>query len=131
MIEDYTDNKELRYELKEHLATRKLKKGALTNRAIEISLQNLSKLANNDSEKIAIVQKSIQNGWIAFYPLKEDEKSKQSDNVYNDYEKYVGSDDYLDILLGNSKQQNVENEFPEEKKFHDYVNNRVSEISGD
>ena len=131
LIEDYTDNKELRYELKEHLATRKLKKGALTNRAIEISLQNLSKLANNDSEKIAIVQKSIQNGWIAFYPLKEDEKSKQSDNVYNDYEKYVGSDDYLDILLGNSKQQNVENEFPEEKKFHDYVNNRVSEISGD
>lgn len=77
LIEGYTDNKELREELKEHLKTRKSKKASLTNRAVILSLNKLDALANNDREKILIVQNSIMNGWTGFFPLKKGEAPKQ------------------------------------------------------
>lgn len=100
LIENYTTNEELREELKNHLATRKVKKATLTNRAIELSLKKLDELVKsvpvNDQEgmKLKIVQRSIENGWIGFFPLpnlqnrnndgwdyikKESEKNKDQD----------------------------------------------------
>lgn len=76
IIDDYTENEDLRSELKEHLKTRKSKKAAMTNRAIELSLEKLDKLSNNDAEKIRIVQNAIMNGWTTFYPLKDEQSSK-------------------------------------------------------
>lgn len=70
IIEGYTDNEELRSELKEYLKTRKLKKAALTNRAIELSLEKLDSLANTDKEKILIVRQSIMCGYAEFFELK-------------------------------------------------------------
>jgi len=52
IIDAYTKNEDLRIELKEHLKTRKQKKAALTNRAIELSLKKLDKLADSDEEKL-------------------------------------------------------------------------------
>ena len=74
IIDAYTENEQLRNELKEHLKVRKNKKAALTNRAIELSLKKLDDLASNDAEKIKMVQNAIMSGWTTFYPLKEDEK---------------------------------------------------------
>lgn len=74
LIDAYTENEQLRKELKEHLKVRKNKKAALTNRAIELSLKKLDDLASNDAEKIQMVQNAIMSGWTTFYPLKEDEK---------------------------------------------------------
>lgn len=71
IINNYSKNETLKNELKNHLAVRKLKKGALTDRAIELELNSLDKLANNDKDKIAIVRQSIERGWISFYPIKE------------------------------------------------------------
>lgn len=80
LIDNYTNNDDLRKELKNHLAVRKAKKGALTNRAIELALKDLDKLTAkipvNDNEaidnaKIAIVQQSILKGWIGFFELKQ------------------------------------------------------------
>lgn len=76
LIEEYTSNEELRKELKEHLKTRKLKKAALTDRGVKLSLQKLDNLASNDQEKIMIVQNAIMNGWTSFYPLKKDEHNR-------------------------------------------------------
>lgn len=76
LIESYTSNEQLRKELKEHLKTRKQKKAALTDRALELSLKKLDELTPKDSEKIKIVQQSIMNGWVGFFPLKPDEKEK-------------------------------------------------------
>ena len=70
IINSYTDNEELRMELKEHLKTRKSKKATMTNRAIELSLNKLDKLSDSDEEKIQIVQNAIMSGWTTFYPLK-------------------------------------------------------------
>ena len=70
LIEKYTQNENLRFELKEHLKTRKLKKAALSNHALELSFRKLDLLSNSDDEKIEIVQESIMNSWIGFFPLK-------------------------------------------------------------
>ena len=80
MIEEYTNNENLQRELKNHLAIRK-RKGALTIRALELGLHNLSALTNKISSeeekvkiKIEIVQQSIRGGYPEFYPLKNQKK---------------------------------------------------------
>lgn len=90
IIDAYTENEDLRKELKEHLKTRKQKKAALTNRAIELSLKELDRIADSDEEKLRIVQKSIVNGWIGFFELNEKDKNKlnnPSSYNLNEYEK--------------------------------------------
>lgn len=88
LIDTYTVNEELRQELKNHLATRKAKKATLTNRAIELSFKKLDELVKNvpineqEETKIKIVQKSIENGWTGFFPLKK-EGSNQYNNTKN------------------------------------------------
>jgi len=91
LIEGYTENQQLRDELKEHLKTRKLKKGALTNRAIELSLKTLNNLATNDEDKIKIVQQSIERGYIGFFPVKNEQQKPSYD--IKQYRK--DSEDYL------------------------------------
>ena len=71
LIDNYTENKELRLELKEYLEMRKAKKVPNTRRAIQLNLNKLSKLADNDEGKIAIVQKTIEHGWVSFFPNSE------------------------------------------------------------
>lgn len=70
IIDNFTDNSELRIELKNHLAVRKQKKGSLTNRAIELELKTLSKLSDNTDIQLEIVRQSIEKGWIGFFPVK-------------------------------------------------------------
>lgn len=84
IIDSYTQNEILRFELKEHLKTRKAKKAALTDRAIELSFKSLDKLAKDDDAKIEIVRQSIANGWTGFFELKTKGKSQDKpSNVYN------------------------------------------------
>lgn len=71
LIDNYTENKELRLELKEYLEMRKAKKVPNTKRAIQLNLDKLSNLADNDEKKIAIVQKTIEHGWTSFFPNSE------------------------------------------------------------
>lgn len=84
IIDNYTQNEELRMELKEHLKTRKLKRALLSNRAIQLALKQLDKLSQSDTEKILIVQTAIMHGWTSFYPLREcDRPPKQSHRSYD------------------------------------------------
>ena len=89
IIDAYTVNEDLRKELKEHLKTRKRKKAALTNRAIELSLKELDRIADSDEEKLRIVQKSIVNGWIGFFELNEKDKNKLNNHSSYDLDEYV------------------------------------------
>ena len=94
LIENYTPNEHLREELKNHLAVRKAKKGALTNRAIELSLKELDKLTSDlpvndveaiENKKIKIVQQSIMKGWVGFFEIKENAKysyGSKNNNVF-------------------------------------------------
>lgn len=73
LIDSYTQNDVLRDELKNHLKTRKQRKGTLTNRALELSFKKLDELTANvpedkrDDEKIKLVRRSIENGWPSFF----------------------------------------------------------------
>lgn len=93
IIESYTDNEDLRFELKEHLKTRKAKKATLTNRSIELSLSRLDKLSDSDTDKIKIVQNAIMNGWTTFYPIKDYEQPNKKQISYDidKYEKFSES----------------------------------------
>lgn len=83
IIDAYTPNEQLNTELKNHLEVRKLKKSALTRRAVELSLQKLDSLVENlpaykqEQEKIKIVQQSIDSGWIGFFEIKNRQQPKQ------------------------------------------------------
>ena len=70
IIDSYTQNEVLRFELKEHLKTRKAKKATLTDRAIELACKSLDKLTDDENVKIEIVRQSIANGWTGFFELK-------------------------------------------------------------
>lgn len=110
LIEEYSQNEVLRYELKEHLKIRKLKKAPLTNHAIELSFKKLNSLSNSDNEKIEIVQESITNGWIGFFPLKQNnEKTKKrfspvSQNTSYNIDEYLKTMDTFDITPEEKKE---------------------------
>lgn len=93
IINSYTDNEELRMELKEHLKTRKSKKATMTNRAIELSLNKLDKLSDSDEEKIQIVQNAIMSGWTTFYPLKNNDNKPT--NSYQEQRVTINSKEYI------------------------------------
>ena len=102
LIEEFSQNEVLCFELKEHLKIRKLKKAPLTNHALELSFKRLDSLSNSDDEKIAIVQKSIENGWTGFFPLKPYEKiqkrsSAVSQNTSYNIDEYLKTMDTFDI----------------------------------
>lgn len=80
LIENYTQNEELREALKKHLITRKQGQ-SLNNDAILLGFKNLNILTNNiktkeekDKMKIAIVEKSIENGWSGFFAIKKEQE---------------------------------------------------------
>lgn len=82
LINSYTQNEELRQELKNHLATRKAKKATLTNRAIELSFKKLDELAPDDYTKIKIVQQSIERGWTGFFEIKQNKENTLKGNPF-------------------------------------------------
>ena len=115
LIEEYTSNEELRKELKEHLKTRKLKKGALIDRGVKLSLQKLDNLASNDQEKILIVQNAIMNGWTGFFPLKKDEHNRMLSSLPQhkpnyDIEAYKAMDIFSDWDPKNNEKEESFNE---------------------
>lgn len=93
VIENYTENQELREELKNHLKVRKQKKASLDPSTIKSSLKKLDKISDNDEEKILIVQNAVISGWIGFWSLSNNEKKlvdkkKTKDKPSYDLSKY-------------------------------------------
>ena len=69
----------------------------------------MDSLSNSDDEKIAIVQKSIENGWTSFFPLKPFEKtqirfSAVSQNTSYNIDEYLKTMDTFDITPEEKKE---------------------------
>ena len=60
LINNYTENEELRAALNEYAKEKPLD-------YLRFNLGTLNKLASDENEKIAIVRQSLVNGWISFY----------------------------------------------------------------
>lgn len=86
VIESYTSNADLRFELMEFAKMRKRIRRPLTKRAIEILLNDktgLDSMASTDMEKLEIVQLATSSSWQKFYPIKKN-KAGNSDNMHGD-----------------------------------------------
>ncbi len=59
-------------------------KKAMTDRAVNILINKLDKLASDDETKIKILEQSIFKGWTDIYPLKADYQQPQSNNQYRE-----------------------------------------------
>lgn len=71
IISKSTDNEALRTALYEFIKMRKLIKKPMTNRALELTISKLFKLAKDDKDRIAILNQSIVNSWQGVFELKE------------------------------------------------------------
>lgn len=76
LVSRYTQNPLLVSSLNDYIEMRKKIKG-FTVRALELALAKLDKLSNDDDEKIAIVNQTIENSWKGFFPLKEEYRTRK------------------------------------------------------
>lgn len=89
LIENFANgNEEIRKLLGDWLKVRKAKRAAMTDRAIELNLQKLDRLAAESNLSVAeYLKEVICRGWSAFFPIKNFDAStpKQSGSIMDDY----------------------------------------------
>lgn len=81
-ISEYTSNKEVSEALKTFIQMRTMMKKPLTDRALSLLLNKLDSLANNDTEKVELLNNAVINNWLSVYPLKH-EYSKPKQQAYD------------------------------------------------
>lgn len=70
MIDSFTENEELREALRAFLDMRKsIKKPIQTEYAFKLALNKLNKLSDRDSDRIEIVNQSVEHNWQTFYAV--------------------------------------------------------------
>ena len=70
MIDSFTGNEELKEALKAFLDMRKsIKRPIQTEYAFKLALNKLNKLSDRDSERIEIVNQSVEHNWQTFYAV--------------------------------------------------------------
>ena len=87
LINNYTENSDLRQVLKDFIKFRKAIRATLTDKAMELNLSKLDKLASTDEEKIRVVEQSIEKSWKGFYKIKNNNPQEQ-DSKDVDVDKY-------------------------------------------
>lgn len=93
VIDEYTDNENLIKAIKDFIKFRKAIKAPLTDRALQLNLNKLDKLADTDEKKIAVINQSIEKGWKSLYELKQPIKQKEEkDASYFDKYNFVIND---------------------------------------
>ena len=83
IIDEYTDNQELRKELKDFIQASFANKNKITNKALEKLLKKLNKLSLYEDEKIQIVENSTICGYRTFYKLKSNNKNNENKQSYD------------------------------------------------
>ena len=97
VVEEYTTNADLKAAIFDFIKFRKAIKAPLTDRALTLCLNKLDKLANNDLDKIAILNQSIERGWRGLFEVKDNSfnasapKSNNTVPTEADYEFERGS----------------------------------------
>ena len=69
-IAEYTGNEELQNALKAFVQMRSFIKKPLTEYGLKLLLNKLSKIGRTDTEKIAIVNRSVEHNWQGFFEIK-------------------------------------------------------------
>lgn len=74
---------ELREALEAFAEHRKKLKKPMTDYAKKLTINKLKKYADSESEQIAILNQSIERGWVGVFPLKDDKESGTGDSKQN------------------------------------------------
>lgn len=74
IINSYTQNPNLIITILEFIKMRNLIKKPLTDKGLKLIINRLDRLAENDEDKIHILEQSIESCWQGIYPLKEQKK---------------------------------------------------------
>lgn len=83
VINEYTDNEELRECLKEFVEMRKAgQKEMFTVSALKRNLTKLDTLAVNDGAKIDIVNQTLEHTWKGFYPLQDGRNNQKGGTIF-------------------------------------------------
>lgn len=78
MIDSFTENEELREALKAFLDMRKsIKKPIQTEYAFKLALNKLKQLSDRDSDRIEIVNQSVEHNWQTFYALQNNYRTNE------------------------------------------------------
>ena len=78
MIDSFTENEELKEALKAFLDMRKsIKKPIQTEYAFKLALNKLKHLSDRDSERIEIVNQSVEHNWQTFYALQNSYRTNE------------------------------------------------------
>lgn len=78
MIDSFTENEELKEALKAFLDMRKsIKKPIQTEYAFKLALNKLKQLSDIDSDRIEIVNQSVEHNWQTFYELQNNYKTNE------------------------------------------------------
>lgn len=85
IIDGYTINQDMKDAIWEFVKMRKMIKHPLTDKALQLMLSKLSKLADTESERIKIIEQSIEHSWQGLFPLKE-EKQQNLKKGFNFYD---------------------------------------------
>lgn len=76
ILKETISDKELLDRFAEFIKMRKMIKAPLTNKALELSIKKLNKLAPGDIEKQKeILEQSVMNSWKGLFPLKDQSKA--------------------------------------------------------
>ena len=75
----YTSNSDLLKAFEDFEAMRNKIKKPMSDRAREMFLTELDKLANTEDKKIAIIEQSIFNNWKGIFPLKQDKPQQKQE----------------------------------------------------
>lgn len=82
----YADAPRLNVAFSDYVEFRKSIKKPMTSKAISLAKSKLKQLADNDEDRIAILEQSVLNGWQGLFPINRDQtartKSAYTDNVF-------------------------------------------------
>lgn len=81
IINEYTDNEELKTAVYEFIKMRQLTKKPLTDHALKLVFKELDKLSDNEETKILILNQSISRSWQGVFPLKDNSNTGNNNNT--------------------------------------------------
>lgn len=73
---------ELKEAFVELIKARKLNGKKMTNRALELAIEKVRRMADDEKTQIAIINQSIENGWQGLFPLKREEATQSGKRRY-------------------------------------------------
>lgn len=82
-VKTYSEDNPLDEAIKDFIAHRKALKKPMTDKAVDLFIKKLDKMADTSDLKIALINNAIEHGWLSVYPLKDEEKKETGTFVFD------------------------------------------------